>query len=87
MWSPVFLRYLIIQFTQVRESRLTEEQRNVLQSLGTQDVQILQHGKGEALIPQGPYFLDHGRLHEVYRLYPDTSGAFVVATVPCEGDG
>jgi len=33
-------------------------------------------------LPPGPYFINNGRVHHAYRLYPDTSGAFVVATVP-----
>ncbi|KAK0609894.1 amidase signature domain-containing protein [Bombardia bombarda] len=38
-------------------------------------------------LSQGPYFLYTGRLHHVYRLYPDTAGAFVVATVPADNNG
>ncbi|KAK3376303.1 hypothetical protein B0T24DRAFT_677197 [Lasiosphaeria ovina] len=32
-------------------------------------------------LPPGPYFLHHGHLHHAYRLYPDTAGASIVATV------
>lgn len=31
---------------------------------------------------EGPYFLHMGKVHPVYRLYPDTAGAFLVGTVP-----
>jgi hypothetical protein len=33
-------------------------------------------------IPNGPYFLSHrGNLHQAYRLYPDTQGAFTETTI------
>ncbi|KAK4179293.1 putative amidotransferase subunit A [Triangularia setosa] len=34
------------------------------------------------VLPEGPYFLTNGKIHQAFRLYPDTSGAFVVSTVP-----
>ncbi|PKK51861.1 hypothetical protein CI102_5878 [Trichoderma harzianum] len=39
------------------------------------------------LAPSGPYFVHHGQLYQAYRLYPDTADAFIVATVPDDGDG
>lgn len=33
---------------------------------------------------EGPYFLNMGRLHPAYRLYPDYAGAFIAPTVPTE---
>ncbi|KAK7981653.1 amidase domain-containing protein [Apiospora saccharicola] len=38
-------------------------------------------------IPSGPYFIGQGlRLYQAWRLYPDTHGSFVSASIPTEND-
>ncbi|KAL6904137.1 amidase signature domain-containing protein [Trichoderma evansii] len=37
-------------------------------------------------VPSGPYYCNSGQLHEVYRLYPDTAGAFISATIQSPND-
>lgn len=34
------------------------------------------------LLPEGPYFLFNGVIHQAWRLYPDTLEAFVEAVIP-----
>jgi len=51
-----------------------------------QAIHVVQSSNDSPPAPQGPYFLQHGQLHYAYRLYPDTVGAFVVATVPADDD-
>ncbi|KAL7955734.1 amidase signature domain-containing protein [Trichoderma compactum] len=67
--------------------QLTENDKNILRSLGANDIHLFYNSAAEDQLPQGPYFLHHGQLYEAYRLYPDTADAFVVATVPDDGDG
>lgn len=86
VWSSDFLQSVIIQIADGERS-LTRDEKTVLKGFGAQDVYVFHRGTDMTPLPEGPYFLDHGRIHEAYRLFPDTSGAFVVATVPTEDDG
>lgn len=36
--------------------------------------------------PSGPYYCNGGQLYEDYRLYPDTAGAFISATIQSPND-
>lgn len=43
---------------------------------------VHQAPSADALLPEGPYFLDTDRLHQAWRLYDDVLDAFVVPVVP-----
>lgn len=86
VWSRDFIGSIIVQTTEV-DRKLTEDDKDILRSLGASDILLFYNGVLEAQLPQGPYFLRHGQLHQAYRLYPDTAGAFIVSTVPDDGDG
>lgn len=85
VWSNDFLECIIIQFTESQRS-LTDDERTVVHDLGTSNLYAFHQIPGVSLLPEGPYLLDHGCIHQIYRLYPDTSGAFVVSTVPTAND-
>lgn len=80
VWSSEFLSSLIIQTT--HQCSLSQDVRAFLQDHGVGNLFFVQSTTTAHEIAQGPYFLNSGRLHQAYRLYPDTAGAFVVATVP-----
>ncbi|KAK7918291.1 hypothetical protein PG985_010165 [Apiospora marii] len=87
VWTPRFLKYVIIQADNTDQT-LSEDDRLSLSALGTESFHVVHGNEAQKRLPEGPYFVDHGRLHGAYRLYPDTAGAFVVATIPAvEGDG
>lgn len=86
VWSRDFIGSIIVQTTDV-DRELTGEEIKILRSLGASDIRLFPNGVLDAQLPQGPYFLHHGQLHQAYRLYPDTAGAFIVSTVPDDGDG
>ncbi|UKZ65400.1 uncharacterized protein TrAtP1_006593 [Trichoderma atroviride] len=86
VWSREFTGAIIVQTTDI-ERKLTGEEKDTLRSLGACNIGFLYSSELEAQLPQGPYFLHHGQLHQVYRLYPDTADAFIVSTVPDDGDG
>ncbi|KAK4183592.1 putative amidotransferase subunit A [Podospora australis] len=52
----------------------------------TKNIHLVHIEQPESSLSQGPYFLHCGSLQQAYRLYPDTAGAFVVATVPVENN-
>lgn len=78
VWSNDFLTHIILQ----SEGKLEIEDaaRETLQQWETRSIQYLTREKHFS-IPEGPYFLNAGKLHYAYRLYPDTHAAFMVATV------
>lgn len=86
VWSRDFIGTIIVQTTET-DFKLTENDKDILRSLGANDIHLLYNGAAEVQLPQGPYFLHHGQLYQAYRLYPDTADAFIVATIPDEGDG
>lgn len=86
VWSRDFIGTIIVQTTEI-DLQLTENDKNILRSLGANDIRLFYNSAAEVKLPQGPYFLHHGQLYEAYRLYPDTADAFIVATVPDDGDG
>lgn len=86
VWSQDFIATIIVQTTEIGRT-LTADEGDILRSLGANNIHIFYNGVAEAQLPQGPYFLHCGHLHQAYRLYPDTADAFIVATVPDDGDG
>lgn len=87
VWSPDFLSSTVLQSASAdSEKSLDQDIIRLLEERGTQH--IYYHKATEtAELPQGPYFLRNGSLLESYRLYADTAGAFVVATVPADSEG
>ncbi|KAG8406042.1 hypothetical protein J3458_021382 [Metarhizium acridum] len=85
VWTTDFLQNLILQSaTFHKDVRTSPSARRTLETWRSR---VLFHGTSEILdAPSGPYFCDAGRLHEVYRLYPDTAGAFMSATVQSPND-
>ncbi|KAK3377120.1 putative glutamyl-tRNA amidotransferase subunit A [Lasiosphaeria ovina] len=81
VWSAGFLHTLVVQTSNPTLLNPTEIQNTLFRIPGVKAVHIVQVS-GTSLLHQGPYFLHHGHLHHAYRLYPDTVGAFIVATVP-----
>lgn len=86
VWSREFIGTIIIQTAEI-DRKVPEDEKDILHSLGASDIRLFSNGGPGAQIPQGPYFLHHGQLHQAYRLYPDTADAFIVSTVPDDGDG
>jgi hypothetical protein len=89
VWSTEFMSPLVIQTTlpELNSAWITGLEHALSQMAHVQDVHVAHLTSSSAQLPQGPYFLQNGRLHHAYRLYPDTAGAFVVATVPADDDG
>ncbi|KAM4060528.1 amidase [Hirsutella rhossiliensis] len=86
VWSPDFLGTIVVQITE-SQGALGKDDENALRSLGASSLNSFHSSAGKAQLAQGPYFLHHGRLHQAYRLYPDTAGAFMVSTVPAGDNG
>ncbi len=88
VWSTEFLTSLVVQTTGPKSNTtLVNELTNALSQLAhVHTVHVAHVASSAPQLPQGPYFLNNGRLHHAYRLYPDTAGAFVVATVPAGDD-
>lgn len=78
VWSELYLSHVIFQSE--RPVELEDEAKAFLLSLGTSTIHVLLDEEDDP-IPEGPYFLASGQIHFAYRLYPDTHGAFMVATV------
>lgn len=83
VWSPEFFGCVIVQMTEASQT-LKPIHETILHDLGALNVQSFNQPNQSLQQPEGPYFLSHGELHHAYRLYADTAGAFVVATVPTE---
>ncbi|KAK0112717.1 hypothetical protein ONS95_014453 [Cadophora gregata] len=81
VWSKAFLRNIVIQ-TNGGVSSVRPDTQQFLSLLGTRNIYYSQVLTKSKKYPEGPYFLDRGKLHQAYRLYPDTSESFIVATVP-----
>jgi hypothetical protein len=60
------------------ETELDVEVLGLLKSYGVSQY----HFQGAQIWPAGPYFSDGSNLLEAWKLYPDTSEAFYLATVP-----
>ncbi|KAJ8130621.1 hypothetical protein O1611_g3006 [Lasiodiplodia mahajangana] len=86
VWSSDFIQCMIVQMIG-RDGALTHDETNALRALGARSINIFHNNADGGELPQGPYFLHHGQIYQAYRLYPDTSGAFIVSTVPANGDG
>lgn len=88
VWSRDFIHSLVVQasFPSSAAALTDTLRRTFLKIPGVSSVSVVHVAEDSTTLPQGPYFLDHGHLHHAYRLYPDTAGAFIVATVPADDD-
>lgn len=86
VWSNGFLQYLI--FLPQTAHQTVQINTAAQQKLDTWGSQVLSAGNLGTLDLQqpGPYFCNAGQLHKVYRLYPDTAGAFMSATIQSPND-
>ncbi|KAK0732130.1 amidase signature domain-containing protein [Lasiosphaeris hirsuta] len=82
VWSSSFLASVVIQSNISDGCSLPADVEQHLTQQGTSNIFFALADPENPGLPEGPYFLNHGSLHQAYRLYPDTSGAFIVATVP-----
>lgn len=89
VWSLEFLTSVVIQTTLPKTSTHLIDKLSLVTSriAHVQTVHIVHVNSGSSQLPQGPYFLHQGKLHQAYRLYPDTAGAFVIAVVPADDNG
>lgn len=86
VWTRDFIGTIVIQTPEI-DRKLMEDEMNILRSLGASDIRLFPNGVPGAQLPQGPYFLHYGQLHQAYRLYPDTADAFIVSTILDDLDG
>ncbi|KAF4119671.1 aspartyl-tRNA(Asn)/glutamyl-tRNA(Gln) amidotransferase subunit A [Geosmithia morbida] len=81
VWSTAFIDALVLQVVGPTPSSI-ESRVDHLRELGVNSLYKTSPVIDGRQLPQGPYFIQNGQLHQAYRLYPDTADAFVVATVP-----
>ena len=86
VWTTDFSHSLVFQVVDTGHVPSRDE-GNALRKLGIDTLHLFHVAPGESRLPQSPYFMHYGRLHQPYRLYPDVAGAFVVSTVPDGNDG
>lgn len=49
------------------------------------EVRYMPTSKDDEVLHSGPYFISNQGLHEVWRVYDDTYGAFIASLIPTEG--
>lgn len=86
VWSSTFAGTLVLLVTGSAQLP-SQDKIDELRKLGVNHVYTMLSTADEPRLPHGPYFLQHGKLQQVYRLYPDTADAFIVSTVPDHEDG
>ena len=79
VWSLSYLRFVIFCGSYSGSTPPTSDSE-VLKTV-TEGYFIINCLTEDVTIPCGPYWLEHGMLYQVFRLYPDRSNAFVVASV------
>jgi hypothetical protein len=86
VWFTELLTSLVVQTTLSElNNTWTSKLEHAFSGIAhVQHIHVVHLANSFSQLPQGPYFLQNGRLHHAYRLYPDTAGAFVVATVHAE---
>lgn len=74
VWNITFLENVILAITD--HSELPHPVLHLLKAKGAKNVYIT-----SARLQEGPYWAVHGSVHKVYRLYPDTTEAFITSTI------
>ncbi|EPS38800.1 hypothetical protein H072_7422 [Dactylellina haptotyla CBS 200.50] len=80
VFERFFLRSTLFQTT-VNTLRFETGVKDHLRSLGNTKIYISSGITPQEMLPLGPYFSSFSGIHEVFRLYEDTSAAFVVSTI------
>lgn len=83
VWSQPFLANIVLKYYG-NEPEIHQDFKDLCDEWGTNQIYRVPVQGVNPAHHEGPYFLQKGRLHPAYRLYPDTAGAFVVGTVPTE---
>ncbi|KAM0463187.1 hypothetical protein ACHAPV_003314 [Trichoderma viride] len=85
VWTTEFLPTLIFHSQNTHQTvQFSAAAHKTLESWGSQAISIDVSKDLDA--PSGPYYCNGVQLHEVYRLYPDTAGAFISATIQSPSD-
>ncbi|KAL7924435.1 amidase signature domain-containing protein [Trichoderma austrokoningii] len=85
VWTTEFLPTLIIHSQNTHETvQFSAAAQKILEAWGSPAISIEVSDNLDA--PSGPYYCNGAQLHEVYRLYPDTAGAFISATIQSPTD-
>lgn len=79
VWSVAFLQNVVLQSSS-GENPASTEIASFFERYNTSKIHV-RYTTAETP-NEGPYFLNGGKLHPAYRLYPDHAGAFIVPTVP-----
>jgi hypothetical protein len=80
VYSPAFDDILLLQ--SVRESPSQALISRLNQNRRFSSVYTLVVQSQDELLPSGPYFVGEDGIHQAWRLYPDTLGAFITTVVP-----
>ncbi|KAK4078255.1 uncharacterized protein Triagg1_3271 [Trichoderma aggressivum f. europaeum] len=86
VWSRDFIGTIIVQTTET-DLQLTENDKNILRSLGANDIRLFYDGAAEVQLPQGPYSCITVSFTKPIGCTPILQNAFIAATVPDDGDG
>ncbi|GES66012.1 glutamyl-tRNA(gln) amidotransferase subunit A [Aspergillus terreus] len=78
VWSLRFLENVVLQ-SPAYQGSIWKDAEELHQQYNPSSIYVTSLASG---VNDGPYFLNMGRLHPAYRLYPDYAGAFVAPTVP-----
>jgi hypothetical protein len=73
-------------FTGSPKFELTPGAYKLLQSLGTRWIEVADTANPVSIPPPGVYYVIDKQLHDIWKLYEDSHGAFLTALVP-GGDG
>ena len=84
VWSSGFLDTVV--FDRSPSNAQPAEDVLNLREHGTRNVSFRREFVGGQQLSWGPYWLENKLLHKVSRLYSDDVDAFVMSTVPSEGD-
>ncbi|KAK4671659.1 hypothetical protein QC764_0097500 [Podospora pseudoanserina] len=89
VWSRDFANCIIIQtrFEKYGRAAVKTLKKMLSKVSGVEKIHVLNIQNLSDALPEGPYFLNHGRLHQAFRLYADVNGAFIVSTVPSDDHG
>lgn len=75
IWNKSFLSHVLLQWKNLETKPSNDD-------LLLPDMKICLHDCQDVDIPEGPYVMVGKKLLQVFRLFPDTHGAFVCGVVP-----
>lgn len=74
-----------VVFTGSPKVKFSPGAHKLLQSLGTRWIEVADAANSTSSPPPGPYYVVDTQLHDIWRLYEDSHGAFLTAFVPGVG--